>query len=237
LDNSDVKRSLVQKGALVESAKNSYAFASPVVQNFFFRLIFGDSTENSQVKPNDLEDLILRIMTTMNYSNLKESLAKTESSGILLERAWQMEFYRTAVQCVTFDMHISADVGSLFDVNGAIDFTVHSKDMSLFWGIELLREADRIDGHIERFQPSGRYQNLCRRFTDSCLVDFRRQSADNNVAADLAKCASLFIVTYDNDFSSVLFYSKAFPEGKKINARSAKKTGTLARLLHQLKMF
>jgi hypothetical protein len=60
----------------------------------------------------------------------------------------------------TFGMHISADVGSLFDVIGAFDFTVHSKDMSLFWGIELLREADRIDGHIKRFQPGGRYQNL-----------------------------------------------------------------------------
>jgi hypothetical protein len=81
-----------------------------------------------------------------------------------------MEFYKTAIQCTPRDWYVSADVGGLFDSTGAIDFTVHSADMKVFWGNELLRESDRTQGHISRFGPPG---ILCKCLTDYCLVDFR----------------------------------------------------------------
>ena len=222
---------LLQKGILTE-INEEFAFSSPVMMRSFLEKIFGVSVR-AQHAPIDLNELVIRVVSSIDYFQLKNSLGKTKSTGILLERAWQMQFYQTAMRCTTSDYFISADVGGFFDTTGAIDFTIHCEDMSVFWGFELLREADRIEGHIGRFMTGGRYEKLCRRFTDSCLIDFR-MSKENGVQSDFSNdlnlCEKLYILSYDGSFSTFVLYSKAHPEGLKIQLPAYSQVASAPRL-------
>ena len=205
-------QSLVKKGMLVEK-NDTYKFSSPVMARYALQKIIGMPAKRAEIEPGSLEEFIIYVLSSLDYSHLKSSLGKTKSTGILLERAWQMEFYKTAIQCTPQSWHVSADVGGLFDSSGAIDFTVHSEGMKVFWGIELLRESDRINEHIARFGTDGRYNALCKRFTDHCLVDFRMLE---DMSSDLQLDYSVSTLFYDRSFSNFLYYSKKYPNGKKL---------------------
>ena len=212
--DADLRKPFVRMGILVD-VNSQYTLSSPVMKRYFLEKIMGKNLERAKHNPADLTDLVFRIVSSMDYNHLKSSFGKSKLTGILLERSWQMEFYKAAIQCTTNDLFISADVGALFDTSGAIDFTVHSNDLSIFWCIELLREADRIEEHFDRFQSGGRYANLCRSLTDFCLIDFRRQTLMYKI--DLKLCDNLIVVCYDTLMSSVILYSKTLPEGRKID--------------------
>ncbi|KAJ3239163.1 hypothetical protein HDU77_011350, partial [Chytriomyces hyalinus] len=160
--------------------------------------------------PDTLDDLVYAIVSSIDYEHIKSSLGKTKETGVLFERAWQMEFYKASHQC-TSDYVTSADVGGLFGTPGAIDFTVHSEDMEVFWGIELLLEGIRLEDHVGRFKNGGRHEVMCRMFSETCVLDIRRQpkgTAPN--LEDLDKYENLMIFTYDESFSEGALYSKSF---------------------------
>ncbi|KAI8835757.1 hypothetical protein BJ741DRAFT_606826 [Chytriomyces cf. hyalinus JEL632] len=221
--NADAKiiaHSLVRKGIFVESgAQNQiYVFSSPPMKRFFTEKVFGVRTVRAEENPGTLEDLVYAVLSCIDYKHIKSSLGKTKKTGILLERAWQMEFYNKAVQC-TQDYVTSADVGGLFGTTGAIDFTVHSFDMEVFWGIELLREGIRLGDHVARFEEGGRYEAMCRMFTKTCVLDIRRQPKEGAGPdlKDLDKFENLIIFTYDDSFSSGVLYSKTWAEGRAVS--------------------
>ncbi|KAJ3193113.1 hypothetical protein HK101_005403 [Irineochytrium annulatum] len=221
LPRDDIASSLTKLGVLVES-KSGFGFSSPVVHRYFLGKVLGAVQTRADVMPTNLRELINRALLAIDYKHLKESLGKTKKTDILLERAWQMAFYRAVIRCTPHDLFISPDVGALFNTAGAIDFTVHSKDMSTFWGIELLREADRLNGHIERFAKGGRYEKLAGRFSDSCLVDFRLRrgvkSFEKVFEKDLHDCGRLFIVSYDLPFDEVIIYDgESQLQGRRVN--------------------
>ncbi|KAJ2994363.1 hypothetical protein HDV02_001676 [Globomyces sp. JEL0801] len=118
----------VSKGILIEQ-NDGFAFASTVMSRYFLLQLNGDPPQRAQFNPLNLKELLVRVFASFDYGHLQLSLGKTKSSGILLERAWQMEFYRKAIQC-TADMVTSADVGALFNSRGSIDFTIHSEDIT-----------------------------------------------------------------------------------------------------------
>lgn len=216
--NEDISLALVRKGVLLE-LDGKIVFSSPAMKRTFLESMVGP-INRAQQNPSSLQELVYLVMASIDYEHLKSSLGKSKSSEILLERAWQMEFYKTALRC-TANMFVSADVGGMFDTNGAIDFTIHSNNSNVFWGIELLRESDRLSDHVERFKVDGRYKNLCKLFSSSCLIDFRRRETkeanprENSEA--LAICDNLFILSYDTDFSNLICYSKEKPEGLAIS--------------------
>ena len=100
-----------------------YFFSSPVMARYALQKIIGIPTKRTETEPGNLEKLIIFVLSSLDYTHLKNSLGKTKLTGILLERAWQMEFYKTAIQCTPRGWYVSADVGSLFDSRGAVDFT------------------------------------------------------------------------------------------------------------------
>ena len=205
-------RSLIMKGMLVEKG-DVYKFSSPVMARYALQKIVGTPSKRAEKEPRSLEEFIIFVLSSLDYVHLKSSLGKTKSTGILLERAWQMEFYKTAIQCTPEGWYVSADVGSLFDSGGAIDFTVHSKDMKIFWGIELMRESDRIKEHIGRFERDGRYNTLCKRFTDHCLVDFRMVE---DMSFSFRFDCSVSTLCYDRSFANLLYFSNNYPNGQKL---------------------
>jgi hypothetical protein len=131
-------------------------------------------------------------------------LGKSLKTGILLERAWQMEFYKAVYQVTPLSFSISPDVGKVFGDSGFIDFTVHSPNMDIFWGVELLREASDLEKHLNRFTYGGGYDTMVQAFSDYCVVDFRRHVIEN--LNDLKLSEKLIIVMYDSNFENVVAY-------------------------------
>lgn len=75
-----------------------------------------------------------------------------------MEDQYQKEFYRRLFE--TLNSH--AVMSPEFAVNGStkgsetIDFFLPRKK----WGLELLRNRDFLEGHMEHFGPGGKYHNM-----------------------------------------------------------------------------
>ncbi|RUP43812.1 hypothetical protein BC936DRAFT_136697 [Jimgerdemannia flammicorona] len=83
-----------------------------------------------------------------------------------------MEWYRTALTVVPVGASVSPDVGSVFGSDGFLDFYVNGKGYS--WGVELLREGDRMHGHARSFEPGGEYNKIP--LTDYVIIDSRHEN-------------------------------------------------------------
>ena len=126
-----------------------------------------------------------------------------------------MEFYKTAIQCTPEGWYVPADVGALFNSSGAIKFTVHSEGMKVFWGMELVRESDRLEEHIERFGTEDRYNVLSKRFTEHRLLDFCMvEDLDSDVQQNNS---SVLTLRYNRSFVDLYYFSTKYSEGVKIN--------------------
>ena len=93
------------------------------------------------------------VFAGMNPKMLQVSLG-IGVDGHLLERVWQMEFYRAATQVLPANIFISVDVGAVFGSSGFIDFYV---DDARDWAIELLRDGNDVEEHCRRFEADNVY--------------------------------------------------------------------------------
>lgn len=196
----------IRKGILV-SIEKQIKFSSPVMWRYFIKLRTGH-IERSKDGPTTLRELIMRVLRSINYTSIYETLGKTKKDDILLERVWQMEFYKAAYCSTSISYVTSVDVGGLFGSSGCIDFTIGYEDV--LWGVELVREGRRLDEHIRRFAPHGTYFLL--RLSDYCLIDFRRVSSfddttEATIIADVERCDKLFVVLYDANFTHVKVFN------------------------------
>ena len=66
---------------------------------------------------------------------------------------------------------VSADVRAVFGAVGVLDFYVNG---DLCWGVELLREGNKISKHAQRFGDGGDYENIP--LKDWVILDFRRET-------------------------------------------------------------
>jgi len=74
-----------------------------------------------------------------------------------LEDQYQKEFYRCLYTILDGHVVTSPEfVVKAGTEGGTIDFLVARKK----WGLELLRDRDRLVGHMERFQPGGQYFSM-----------------------------------------------------------------------------
>ncbi|GMF12413.1 unnamed protein product [Phytophthora lilii] len=154
--------------------------------------------ERSSCAPTTLQGVILRAVKSTDYKSIREQFRRTLFNEILLERAWQMEFYKALYLSTPNNCITSADVGDVFESRGVIDLTLYYGD--LFWGIELLREGDRLDEHIRRFALDGPYSRL--QLTDYCLLDFQRVPRAAQIAITTGS-ENPFIVSYDEGLHNV----------------------------------
>ena len=79
--------------------------------------------------------------------------------------------YRAATSAVPVDATVSPDVGAVFGSVGFLDFYVNG---NLCWGVELLREGDRMKEHSERFAHDGEYKDIP--LKEWVIIDFRHHS-------------------------------------------------------------
>lgn len=194
--DADIADICIRRGILVQTT-DRIEFSSPVMWRYFVKMRVGD-IERALHGPETLQEMIARVVRAINYDSIRKTLGRTLSNDIPLERAWQMEFFKASYRCTPSTCVTSADVGALFGSTGFIDFTVDCGDD--FWGIELLREGNKLDEHIGRFAPGGPYSLL--QLSDYCLVDLRRVSSMGDttratITADLNRCEKLYVVCYD----------------------------------------
>ncbi|KAJ3236311.1 hypothetical protein HDU81_010900 [Chytriomyces hyalinus] len=188
-DAKIITQTLARKGILVESGALNQDF---VFSSPAMKRFF---TEKNRIgpkleeDPDTIDDLAYAIVTSIDYKHIQSSLEK------------------------------AADVGGLFGTTGAIDFTVHSPDMEVFWGIELLLEGSRLEDHADPFDNGGRSEAVHRMFTDTCVLDIRQQPKGTATLdlKDLDTRGNLVIFTYDDSFSSGILYAKLWASGKAVS--------------------
>lgn len=76
-----------------------------------------------------------------------EKTSARNSSGSLLESAWQGEFYRVATACMPHNRVISFGFENP-KTGGIVDFVINGDTR---WAFELVRESNRLEQHVKHF--------------------------------------------------------------------------------------
>jgi hypothetical protein len=141
--------SLIKNGTLTDEMGVA-KFRSPIIEYIAtYRLQRSKATMNAAT----LEELIIRTLCALRASVLRRSFGRG-TDGKLLERTWQMEFYRAATMQISDDVCISPDVRHMFGTKGMVDFYVND---SRKWAVEIMRESGLVEEHALRFAPEGLY--------------------------------------------------------------------------------
>ncbi|OQR87162.1 Crinkler (CRN) family protein [Thraustotheca clavata] len=201
LDKPLIKKCI--RGGILDENDEYITFSSPVLWRYFAKIRFG-TIKRALYSPTTLHDLVVRVLQTINYDSIRQTLGRSYTTDIPLERAWQMEFYKASFLCSTNTWVTSADVGGLFRSKEFLDFTMHGGKS--FWGIELLREGKNLQEHIDRFACGGHYSVL--KLSDYCLMDFRRiglldNATKTKIAEDMERCVKLYVVCYDTALTHI----------------------------------
>ena len=117
----------------------------------------------------DFKKFLVDVIQRLRPDLLQNSY-NVSSSGFLLERHWQMEFYRACTSLLPPEHYISPDVGSKFGASGFVDFFING---TLNWAVEILREGLDMKEHAERFMENGKYAPMLKYTKQWAMIDFR----------------------------------------------------------------
>jgi hypothetical protein len=144
-------------------------FAAPILRAIYIHSRLG-STMHAPIPPSDFRDFLVKVFAAMNPAVLCKSLG-IGRDGRLLERVWQMEWYRAATQILPEHIHASVDVGAVFGCHGYIDFYV---DDDKNWAVELLRDGEKEKEHQKRFCNDGIYSPIVEHAKEYAIIDIRQ---------------------------------------------------------------
>ncbi len=150
----DVPEELLVSGLLGYLTPNSVAFSAPLYRFVVIHRLHAGPL--SVMSMNDFDSFVRACVQRMSPTILRNSFSVGQDDRIL-ERQWQMEFYRTATTLVTRLHSVSPDVGRVFGCDGLVDFYVNG---NLNWAFELLREGQKSKEHAERFGSDGIYSKI-----------------------------------------------------------------------------
>jgi hypothetical protein len=112
-------------------------FLAPLLQATYLQDQFG-SVSQPKLPPKTFKDFINAVFAKMNPKVLQKSKG-IGTDGRLLERVWQMEFYRSSMLALPADIFVSVDVGAVYRSKGYLDFYINDKRN---WAIKLLRNGN-----------------------------------------------------------------------------------------------
>lgn len=168
-DEEAAAKCLIMAGILTIDARR-LTFAAPLIRSVFLQRLHTMPLQRDSIA-GDFDNFIQECIVRMNPTTLRDSLSKGVDER-LLERQWQMEFYRAATSILPRTTIISPDVGHVFASDGYIDFYV---DGDLQWAIELLREGKDMRDHEKRFEPGGLYHTMHSKIRRHAILDFRME--------------------------------------------------------------
>jgi hypothetical protein len=141
-----------------------YIFTTPLHQ-WFIEYYLGTNVLSPTIAEQDLLVFAIHVIRLFSRGQLSSKREIGVSSQQRPPEAqFQDEFYRCC--------HMHSD-GSLItfpefgDAKGRIDFYIPFKK----WGVELLRDGDRLANHSSRFTNPGAYSKM--EFEDYVILDFR----------------------------------------------------------------
>jgi hypothetical protein len=154
---------LIINGTLVYNNENNpnkqhtLSFSSPIVRIISTLELFKSNAPSKDLVFS-LDNLLINSLQRLRPSILINFLS-TNSKNILLERTWQIEFYRVFT--------------SLLGSSGFVDFYI---DSNKEWLVEIAREGIKLVEHCQRHEPTGIYGQIKRKAEK--IIDFRSSMPD-----------------------------------------------------------
>jgi len=171
-NTSEKEKRLVRTNILSEQ-DGKLDFASPYLRALYLQRRWGSTTRPTN-PPKDFKSFLRGTFTNMDAEAIRNSYC-VGTDNRLLERAWQMEFYRAATQVLPADIFISPDVGTFWGSSGYVDFFV---DDGRNWAIELLRDGEKASDHKSRFNNI--YKPIREISKEWAIIDIRHPGLPNN---------------------------------------------------------
>lgn len=114
-----------------------------------------------------LESLCEEVLRHFSRKNIRASINASSSRPV--ESSFQVEFYRAFTCLVGHGAGLSSEWS--YTSEGRVDFWVHD----LGWGVEILRDGDRLRNHCNRFRRSGQYGDWIKKgvLKDWIIIDCR----------------------------------------------------------------
>jgi hypothetical protein len=173
LDNIPEQEIRLVRTNLLSEQNGKLDFASPYLRALYLQRRWGNKATSP---PQNFKSFLIDTFANMNAETIRNSYC-IGTDKRLLERAWQMEFYRAATQVLPPNVFISPDVGTHFGSRGYIDFFV---DDNRGWAIELLRDGDNASNHKRRFEEGGIYVPIMDASKEWAIIDIRQPSLSND---------------------------------------------------------
>jgi len=162
------------KTGLLSVQNEQLDFTAPYLRVLYLQQRYGSSLR-AKKPPEDFKAFLKGTFTIMDANTIRNS-SSVGTDGRILERLWQMEFYRAATSLLPYDVHISPDVGARWGSRGYLDFWV---DDDRCWAIELLRDGSDAPGHKHRFEDGGIYARIKKRTKEWAIIDIRNPGLSN----------------------------------------------------------
>ncbi|KAJ6567280.1 hypothetical protein DFH09DRAFT_918962, partial [Mycena vulgaris] len=165
-------------------------------------LLHGSQALTAEVEAMTLQQFIVEVIRSFSANALRHPEHHTTGSHrrrSIPEAQWQNEVYRGAYKVTGgHGLWLSPEFGTGQTASrlGRIDFYVMG---SKGWGIEILREGDRIEDHMERFQSGGAYHTSIQNKTmkEYAVLDFRASTAARK---KYPQHRNLYHISFDEGF-------------------------------------
>lgn len=117
---------------------------------------------------SSVDSLCEAVLRGFSRKNLCASVRGTSLSRPV-ESAFQDEWYRAFTCLMGHGVRLSSEWSQSSE--GRIDFQIHDQG----WGVEILRDGDRLQEHCERFMSTGKYHDWIRKgiLKDWVILDCR----------------------------------------------------------------
>ncbi|PYH96186.1 hypothetical protein BO71DRAFT_184152 [Aspergillus ellipticus CBS 707.79] len=166
---------------------------------WFCACVFNPADSETQPLPYQSPlHLAIEVVKRFNPHQLSEPKRAFNRDTSPLEDQYGKEFYRCIDEILRGRMLVSPEFAIDYgNQSGSLDFYI--SDMN--WGIELLRDNDRISEHLNRFEPGGQYHRLVQEnnMNQWIVLNFtnRRPSKKRT-----GHCGRLYHVVFTNNFRS-----------------------------------
>ena len=158
-------------GSTYETLK--FVFPSKLHRKKFEFLLL--STDFPYHKFQSVEELAFAALRDFRKVCLRSDEVRLSSGGLRkpVESQYRDEFYRSCFKVLGREIFLISEF-STPDCEGRIDFFMKSTK----WGVECIREGERLQQHRERFLPGGSYWSMIERgeMVQHLLIDFRTSS-------------------------------------------------------------
>ena len=162
-------------------ANGTIRIPSPIVADYILQSMYRTSPA---LIPMDLQTVSLDQFVRVAITNINhQNLAGSKGTGIdhkRYERQLQMEFYRACCCILRPEYIVSADVGRHYNSIGFVDFYIGQTR----WAIEITRNSNKLQEHIDRFHTNGIYALIP--MNAWVVVDFVQKNSLLNLENDPA---------------------------------------------------